>query len=76
MDGWKIDLCMSQQSLQNNGFHYYRFFQAPAPKKRRLNPAMPWEKYLSDPDNSKCLSMLAAEFLKVCKSLDNVVTSR
>ncbi|KAG0328977.1 Mediator of RNA polymerase II transcription subunit 23 [Dissophora globulifera] len=47
-------------------------FQAPAVKKRRLNPAVSWPKYLADPENAKCLSVLAAEFLKVCKSVDNV----
>ncbi|KAG0212470.1 hypothetical protein BGX33_003615 [Mortierella sp. NVP41] len=47
-------------------------FQAPSPKKRRLNPTTTWAKYLADSENSKCLSVLAAEFLKVCKSMDSV----
>ncbi|KAG0334491.1 Mediator of RNA polymerase II transcription subunit 23, partial [Podila humilis] len=46
-------------------------FHAPAPKRRRLNPAVSWSKYLSEPDNAKCLAVLAAEFLKACKSLDS-----
>ncbi|KAF9935465.1 Mediator of RNA polymerase II transcription subunit 23 [Mortierella alpina] len=47
-------------------------FQAPAPKKRRLNASLPWVEYLADPENSKCLAGLAAEFLKVCKATDSV----
>ncbi|KAK3840300.1 MAG: mediator complex subunit 23-domain-containing protein [Linnemannia elongata] len=52
--------------------NFFCIFQAPAPKKRRLNPTTTWAKYLADSENSKCLSVLAAEFLKVCKSMDSV----
>ncbi|KAI1321288.1 Mediator of RNA polymerase II transcription subunit 23 [Mortierella claussenii] len=51
---------------------FFCIFRAPAPKKRMLNPDVSWSKYLSDADNSRYLAVLAAEFLKVCKSLDNV----
>ncbi|KAF8940828.1 Mediator of RNA polymerase II transcription subunit 23 [Dissophora ornata] len=52
--------------------NFFCIFQAPAPKKRRLNPSVSWSKYLSDPENSKCITVLASEFLKVCKLMDNV----
>ncbi|KAG0370098.1 Mediator of RNA polymerase II transcription subunit 23 [Gamsiella multidivaricata] len=58
----------STEDLDN----FFCIFRAPASKKRRLNPSLSWSKYLADPDNSKCLSALAAEFLKVCKAIDNV----
>ncbi|KAG0043526.1 Mediator of RNA polymerase II transcription subunit 23 [Gryganskiella cystojenkinii] len=67
-----IEADFKSPAPQTNGDNLFGFFQAPAPKKRRLNPAVPWSKYLADPNNSKCLSLLAAEFLKVCKSLDSV----
>ncbi|KAG0220531.1 Mediator of RNA polymerase II transcription subunit 23 [Mortierella sp. GBA43] len=47
-------------------------FQAPAPKKQKLDPKLSWAQYLADPENSKRLSLLATEFLKVCKSTDSV----
>ncbi|CAO3565425.1 unnamed protein product [Mortierella alpina] len=52
--------------------NFFCIFQAPAPKKRRLNGSLSWPKYLADPENSKCLAGLAAEFLKVCKATDSV----
>ncbi|KAF9586091.1 Mediator of RNA polymerase II transcription subunit 23 [Lunasporangiospora selenospora] len=51
--------------------NFFCIFQVPVVKKRRLNPSVSWTRYLSDPDNSKCLTSLAGDFLKACKSLDS-----
>ncbi|KAF9195517.1 Mediator of RNA polymerase II transcription subunit 23 [Haplosporangium sp. Z 767] len=52
--------------------NFFCIFHAPAPKKRKLNPDLSWHKYLADPENAKCLAVLAAEFLKACKATDSV----
>ncbi|KAF9163280.1 Mediator of RNA polymerase II transcription subunit 23 [Actinomortierella ambigua] len=41
-------------------------------QRRRFNPVVPWSKYLSDPENAKCLTSLAGEFLRGCKLQENM----
>ncbi|KAF9207535.1 Mediator of RNA polymerase II transcription subunit 23 [Haplosporangium sp. Z 27] len=73
----QLDLVLNETDIKaptpsENSDNFFCIFQEPSTKKRRLNAAVSWPKYLTDPENSKCLSVLAAEFLKVCKSMDNV----
>ncbi|KAF9173284.1 Mediator of RNA polymerase II transcription subunit 23 [Mortierella sp. AD011] len=75
----QLDLVLNETDVKaptpsGDSDNFFCIFQEPTPKKRRLNPAVSWPKYLADPENSKCLSALTAEFLKVCKSMDNVLT--
>ncbi|KAF9976367.1 Mediator of RNA polymerase II transcription subunit 23 [Actinomortierella ambigua] len=51
---------------------YFCVFRPPPPKRRRFNPVVPWSKYLSDPENAKCLASLAGEFLRGYKQQENM----
>ncbi|KAG0085283.1 Mediator of RNA polymerase II transcription subunit 23 [Podila epicladia] len=70
----QLDTVLNETELKsphpNGSDNFFCIFQAPLPKRKRLNPVS-WAKYLSDPENIKCLATLSAEFLKVCKSMDS-----
>ncbi|KAF9915309.1 Mediator of RNA polymerase II transcription subunit 23 [Lobosporangium transversale] len=73
----QLDLILSESEAKSSipvgdSDSFFCIFQTPAPKKRMLSPTVSWAKYLGDPENARYITVLAAEFLKACKSLDNV----